>query len=150
SAIAYLQMDERNVAKYPLVNFSSYSGEAEEERYPPAGSANPAVHVMVASLDGGQERVLETGADSDIYIARVNWLPDSKHLAIHRLNRAQTTLDLLVADAGTGKSRVALTEKDSHWINVSNDLHFLKSSSRFLWSSERSGYRHLYLYNLDG
>ena len=149
-AIAYLQMDERKVAKYPLLNFSSYSGEAEEERYPPAGSANPAVHVMVASLDGGQRRVLDIGADSDIYIARVNWLPDSKHLAIQRLNRAQTTLDLLVADAGTGKSRVALTEKDSHWINVSNDLHFLKSSSRFLWSSERSGYRHLYLYDLDG
>jgi len=150
SAIAYLEMDERKVAKYPLVNFSSYSGRAEEERYPSAGSANPTVHVMVAWLSGSEARVLDTGPDTDIYIARVNWLPDSKHLAIERLNRAQTTLDLLIADTGTGKSRLALSERDAHWINLSNDLHFLKSSKRLLWSSERSGYRHLYLYDLDG
>lgn len=150
SAIAYLEMDERKVAKYPLVNFLSYSGEAEEERYPPAGSANPAVHVMVAWLDGSEAHVLDTGADTDIYIARVNWLPDSKRVAIQRLNRAQSTLDLLVADTGTGQNRGALSEKDSDWINLSNDLRFLKTSNRFLWSSERSGYRHLYLYDLDG
>src|SRR5215468_8347891 len=123
-------MHERKVARYPLVNFSSYSGRAEEERYPPAGSANPTVHVMVAGLSGSEARVLDTGPDTDIYIARVNWLPDSKHLAIERLNRAQTTLDLLIADTGTGKSRLAFSERDPYWINLSNDLHFLKSSKR--------------------
>src|SRR5262249_22789089 len=61
-----------------------------------------------------------------------------------------TQLDLLFADAATGKSRTALTEKDSYWINLSDDLRFLKDGRRFLWSSERSGYRHLYLYDLDG
>jgi dipeptidyl-peptidase-4 len=150
SAIAYLAMDERKVAQYPLVDFSSPVGEAEEERYPPAGGANPIVRVFVAPIDGGEARAMDTGENTDIYIARVNWLTDSKHLAIQRLNRQQTILDLLMADATTGQTRTVLNETDQYWINVSNDLHFLKDGKRFLWSSERSGYRHLYLYDLDG
>ena len=150
SSIAYLEMDERKVAQYPLVDFSSYDGGAEMERYPVAGGANPVVRVLVASINGGEPRVMDTGAETDIYLPRVNWLTDSKHLAIQRLNRAQDTLDLLIADAATGKSRVALTEKDQYWINVSDDLYFLKDGKRFLFSSERSGYRHIYLYSLEG
>jgi dipeptidyl-peptidase-4 len=150
SAIAYLEMDERKVAEYPLVDFSSYIGEADEERYPPAGGHNPIVRVLVASISGGEPRVMDTGAETDIYVARVNWLLDSKHLAIQRLNRPQTVTDLLIADAGSGKARTAITEKDQYWINVADDLRFLKDGKRFVWTSERSGYRHVYLYDLDG
>src|SRR6267142_3860138 len=150
SAIAYLEMDERKVSQYPMVDFSSPSGEAEMERYPVAGGANPVVRVFVASPNGGEPRAMDTGAETDIYIPRVSWLTDSKHLAIQRLNRTQTTLDLLIAEAATGKTRAALSENDPNWINVSDDLYFLKDGKRFLWSSERSGYRHLYLYDLEG
>jgi len=150
SAIAYLEMDERKVSQYPLVDFSSPSGESEMERYPAAGGANPIVRVFVVSLGGGEPRAMDTGADTDIYIPRVNWLTDSKHLAIQRLSRTQTTLDLLIAEATTGKTRTALSETDPNWINLSDDLYFLKDGKRFLWSSERGGYRHLYLYDLEG
>jgi dipeptidyl-peptidase 4 len=150
SAIAYLEMDERKVSQYPLVDFSSPSGEAEMERYPTAGGANPIVRVFVASLRGGEPRAMDTGEETDIYIPRVNWLTDSKHLAIQRLNRTQTALDLLIADSTTGKTRAVLREIDANWINVSDDLYFLKDGKRFLWSSERSGYRHLYFYDLEG
>jgi dipeptidyl-peptidase-4 len=150
SAIAYLEMDERKVSQYPLVDFSSPSGEAEMERYPTAGGANPIVRVFVASLTGVESRAMDIGAETDIYIPRVNWLTDSKHLAIQRFNRTQTALDLLIADSTTGKTRTVLSENDANWINVSDDLYFLKDGKRFLWSSERSGYRHLYLYDLEG
>ena len=150
SAIAYMQMDERKVSKYPLVEFASPSGEAEMERYPVAGGTNPTVRVLVASLNGGEPRAMDIGAETDIYIPRVNWLRDSKHVAIQRLNRTQTQLDLLVADAADGKSGVVLSEKDPYWINVSDDLYFLKDGKRFVWSNERSGYRHLYVFDLKG
>ncbi len=150
SAIAFLEMDERKVSQYPLVDFSSPSGEAEMERYPAAGGANPIVHVFVVSLNDGATRAMDTGAETDIYIPRVNWLTDARHIAIQRLNRTQTTLDLLIADAATGKARTVLSENDSNWINVSDDLTLLKDGKRFLWSSERSGYRHLYLFDLEG
>jgi dipeptidyl-peptidase 4 len=150
SSIAYLEMDERKVAQYPLVDFSSPTGEADQERYPPAGGHNPIVRLLVAPIAGGKPRALDIGKETDIYVPRVNWLADSKRLAIQRLNRSQTVLDLLVADIVSGQTHTILTEKDQYWINVSNDLHFLKDGKRFLWSSERSGYRHLYLYDLQG
>lgn len=148
SSIAYLELDERKVTQFPLVDFESFTGEADLQRYPVAGGANPKVRVLVCSLSGGEPRVMDTGADTDIYIPRVNWLPDSHHLAIQRLNRAQTELDLLLADSASGKSSTLLTERDQCWINIHDDLHFFKDGKRFLWSSERSGYHHLYLYDL--
>src|SRR5258707_1344873 len=81
SAIAYLEMDGRKVSQYPMVDFSSPSGDAVMERYPTAGGPNPIVRVFVASPNGGEPRAMDTGAETDIYIPRVNWLTDSKHLA---------------------------------------------------------------------
>jgi dipeptidyl-peptidase 4 len=149
-SIAYLEMDERKVTQFSMLDFDSFTGEADLQRYPVAGGSNPVVSVLVAPVAGGEPRVMDTGAIRDIYLARVNWLPDSKHLAIQRLNREQTVLDLLLADAATGKSTTLLTEKDQYWINVNDDLYFFKKSGRFLWSTERSGYRHLYLYDASG
>jgi dipeptidyl-peptidase 4 len=150
SSIAYLEMDESKVTQFSLLNFESYTGEAELQRSPVAGGQNPTVRVLVASLNGGEPRVMDFGSEANIYIPRVNWLPDSRRLAIQRLNRDQNFLELLLADASSGKTSTLLSEKDAYWINVNDDLHFFKDAKRFLWSSERTGYRHLYLYGLDG
>jgi dipeptidyl-peptidase 4 len=150
ASIAYLEMDESKVTQFSLLNFESYTGEAELQRYPVAGGQNPTVRVLVASLSGGEPRVMDTGSETNIYLPRVNWLPDSHHLAIQRLNRDQNVLDLLLADAASGKTSTLLTEKDPYWINVNDDLHFLKDGKRFLWASERTGYRHLYVYGIEG
>jgi len=150
SSIAYLEMDESKVTRFSLLNFESYAGEAELQRYPVAGGQNPTVRVLVASLNGGEPRVMDFGSETNVYIPRVNWLPDSRRLTIQRLNRDQNFLELLLADASSGKTSTLLSEKDADWINVNDDLHFFKDAKRFLWSSERTGYRHLYLYGLDG
>jgi len=150
SAVAFLEMDERQVSQFPLVDFESPTGKTTLERYPADGGKNPVVHVYVVPASGGTPRLMDTGTNDDIYLPRVNWLPDSKRVAIQRLNRKQTTLELLVADAANGKSSVVLTDTDAYWINMSDDLRFFQDGKRFLWSSERSGYRHLYLYDLTG
>jgi dipeptidyl-peptidase-4 len=150
SAIAYLQMDERKVLQFPLLDFESFTGEVKLQRYPVPGGANPVVRVLVAPVTGGEARPMDLGVETDMYIPRVNWLPDSEHLAIQRLNRAETILDVLLSDTTTGKSAAFLSDKDAYWINISDDLRFLKDGKRFLWSSERSGYRHLYLYDFSG
>ncbi|MGB7437765.1 MAG: S9 family peptidase, partial [Candidatus Acidiferrum sp.] len=150
SSIAYLEMDENPVTQFPLVNFQSYSGEADMQRYPVAGGQNPVVRVLVGSLNGGEAQLMDTGAATDIYIPRVNWLRDSRHISIQRLNRDQNVLDLLLADAATGKTSTLLTEKDKYWINVNDVLYFFKDGKRFLWASERSGYRQLYVHGTDG
>ena len=150
--IAFLQMDQRQVTRYPLVNFLSPTGDTEWMRYPKAGGANPVVRVGVVSVKGGRVRWMDVGKETDIYIARVNWLPDSRRIAIQRLNRAQTKLELLFAAASTGRTQVVLTEEDPYWVNVHDDLYFFQNQALggFLWASEGSGYRHLYLYDLSG
>lgn len=150
SAVAFLEMDERKVSQYPMVDFESPTGEAEMERYPVGGGNNPVVHVYVVAAAGGKPRLMDTGAETNQYIPRVQWLPDSKRVAIERMNRKQSQIELLFADAATGNSAVTLSETDPYWINVSDDLYFFKDGKKFLWSSERSGYRHLYLYDSAG
>lgn len=148
--IAYYQMDERPVARYPLVDMSSPIGATEYERYPQAGESNPIVRVGVVSVTGGDTKWMDTGADTDIYPARVVWLPDSRRVAIERLNRAQNRLDLLLADAQSGASQSILTDTDKYWVNLADDLYFFSDDKRFLWSSERTGFRNYYVYDLSG
>jgi dipeptidyl-peptidase 4 len=150
SKIAYYEMDERPVTRYPIMDMSSPIGSTEYTRYPQAGEANPIVRVGVVLLQSGDTKWMETGADTDVYIPRVSWLPDSRSVAIERLNRAQTQLDLLLADTRTGSSKIVLSETDKYWINVTNDLYFFSDGKKFLWSSERTGYRQFYLYDLSG
>ncbi|MGB7024418.1 MAG: S9 family peptidase [Candidatus Acidiferrales bacterium] len=148
--IAYLQFDESPVTPYPIIDMASMTGETLTTRYPQAGSPNPILRVGVISVNGGDTAWMDTGSDTNIYLPRVKWLPNSQQLAIERLNRAQNRLDLMFADASSGASKIILTETDKYWINLSEDLYFFSDGSKFLWSSERTGYRHLYLYSIEG
>jgi len=165
SKIAYYEMNEKPVERYPIVDMSSPKGAVEYTRYPEAGTANPIVRVGVVAVDGAGVRTssrgaaegdvpptrwMETGTDTDVYLPRVNWLTDSRHVAIQRLNRAQNRLDLLFCDAATGASKRILTQTDKYWINISDDLYFFSDKKRFLWSNEETGFRHYYLYDMAG
>ena len=120
------------------------------QRYPAAGGANVAVRLGVVALRGGAVTWIDLGADTDIYLARVNWLPDGKTLAIQRQSRDQRRLDLLFADIATGKTRVVLSETSNSWIDLNDELTFLKNGREFIWASARDGFQHLYLYDYDG
>jgi dipeptidyl-peptidase-4 len=152
SRIAWLETDDRAVASYGI---RGSDGETRSIVYPKPGGAIPEVHVFVgpvssSSVIGGLARRMDLGAAKNFYFPRAQWLPDGKHLAVERLDRAQKTLDYFIADTATGKSRIAVTDRDGYWINLSDDLYFFRDSRRFLISSERSGWRHLYLYDTDG
>jgi dipeptidyl-peptidase-4 len=80
----------------------------------------------------------------------VDWLPNSQSLAVQRQSRDQKTLTLLKADAISGQTRELLTESSDTWIDLHHELTFLEDSMRFIWASTRSGYKHLYLYDVNG
>jgi dipeptidyl-peptidase 4 len=147
SSIAWFETDDRAVEKYSL---HGIDGEEQSIVYPKPGRAIPRVRLFVRAVSGGKALAIDLGSDKDVYIPRVQWLPDGKHLAIERLSRSQKSLEVLLADSVTGKAHVILTEQDDYWINLNEGLHFLKDSRRFFWSSERSGDRHLYLYDVSG
>ena len=147
--IAYMQFDVARELAYPQVALGGLRALAEPERYPQAGTANADVRVGVVPAAGGATRWMDLGDTRGFLIARVHWTPDSTRLAIERLNRVQNQLDLLLADANAGTARSILSEADPFWINH-NDLFRFLADGQFLWGSERDGFRHLYLYSLDG
>ena len=149
--IAYLQFDIQHEFVYPQVDLRGTRAKFEPERYPQAGTPNADVRLGVTAASGGETRWMDLGETRDHLLARVYWTPDSKQLAVERFTRVQNELDLMLADAASGKARAIIHESDRYWINVSNQFQFLSGTpTRLLWSSERDGFRHLYLYSLDG
>lgn len=92
----------------------------------------------------------EVGNTAGTLLARVAWLPDSSQIAVERFTRVQDQLDLLFCNPLTGAASVILQETSKTWINVADNLLFLKSRPEFLWTSERSGFRHIYRYANKG
>jgi dipeptidyl-peptidase-4 len=148
--IAYLQFDISHEPIFPQVDLLSARGKLEPERYPKAGDPNADVRVGVAPAAGGPTRWMDLGETRGFLIARVDWLPSGDGLAVQRLNRVQNRLDLLLADPSSGSASPLLHEQDPYWVDVSDSYRFLHDGKHFLWSSERDGFRHLYLYSMDG
>ena len=147
--LAYLQFDTSQEPVFPQVDLLRARGLLEPERYPKAGDPNAVVRVGVVPVNGGTTQWLDAGAAQDQLLARLAWFPDSSEVAVLRLNRVQNKLELLAAKITGGAPRVLLQEEDPYWINVDDTFRFL-DNKQFLWSSERSGHRHLYLYGNDG
>ena len=148
NAIAYLQTDDSPVSVSTFVNFRPATQEAVRQRYPKAGQANPRVRLGVVELVSAHTRWLDCGNYE--YLVRFDWLRDGETVAVQTQNRRQSELRLFFADRKTGTSRLVLMETHPAWININNCLYFLKDGRRFIWCSERDGYRHLYLYDLEG
>jgi dipeptidyl-peptidase-4 len=150
SRIAYYRFEEEAVGGYPLVDFTAVPyPEVTWQRYPKAGTANPRVRVGVLALAGGATTWLDTGPDPTEYLARVDWRPDGRALAVQRLNREQDRLDLLLCAPAGGACETLLTETWPTWVNLGDDFRWL-ADGRFVWGSERTGWRHLELRGADG
>jgi dipeptidyl-peptidase-4 len=150
SAIAYKRFDEGPV---PIARrFEIYADRTAvvEQRYPAAGEPNVAVTLGVVTPTGGDTRWVDLGKDADIYLVRADWSAGGREFAFQRLTRDQKRLELILVDAATLQQTALVSETSAAWINLSDDLRFLKGRRAFIWSSERSGTNQLYLYDLDG
>ncbi len=147
--IAYYRFDETPVPTYPMVDYSDPAPTVTDQRYPKAGDPLPIVSVGVLDLASGATRWLALAAPEDHYFARVEWTPAGDAVVVQQLNREQTRLDLLRCDPATGGCTPWMSEEWPTWINLHDDFRWLADGG-FLWSSEKSGFRALYLYGSDG
>ena len=144
--IAFWRFDMTGVRTFTLINDTdSLYPFTIPIQYPKTGTPNSAVRIGVVSADGGGA-VTWAFFDDDL---RDNYLPwmewaDSKQLLQQRMNREQNTDRVMLADAVTGGTRTVLTERDSAWVDLVEDIPWLARRTRFLWISERDGWRHVY------
>ena len=149
SRIAFTRIDDAPVQEVERYEINADGARMYRQRYPAAGTPNARVELKLLELASGTVTPVELEL-GDGYLARVHWFPSSRHLAVQRQTRDQKRLDLLKVDVASGRSQTLLTQTSPNWIELHNDLHFLESRPAFVWSSRRSGYKHLYLYDLDG
>ncbi len=149
SRVALTRVDESTVDIVPRFDIGPDGVKVVQQRYPRAGRPNAVVELWVEDVSTGARVKVDLGADKDIYLARVDWSKDGKTLYVQRQTRDQRRLDLLEVDPATGTGSVILSETSPHWVELNDDFKPL-GSGEFLWSSERSGYRHLYLYDRHG
>ncbi|MEL4372281.1 S9 family peptidase [Shewanella xiamenensis] len=153
SAIAFTRIDESGVELVTRNEIYADGIKLTEQRYPAAGKNNVEIQLGVVTLNNKAINWVTLGDDKnkDIYLPRVDWLPDSKHLSFQWQSRDQQKLDLqLVALDALTKPKTLVKERSDAWVNLNNDLHFLKQQSAFIWASERDGFNHLYLFDLKG
>ncbi|MEX0723770.1 MAG: S9 family peptidase [Gracilimonas sp.] len=148
--IAFYRFDEERVNEFFMTEWGGLYPEAVKFKYPKAGEKNSIVSIHVYHVGSGETVDMEIGEETDQYIPRINWTNDNDLLAIRRMNRLQNKQDLLFANAETGDSRAILTEESETWIDVHDDLYFLDNGEQFITTSDKDGYNHIYLYNMEG
>jgi dipeptidyl-peptidase 4 len=148
--LAYIRFDESEV---PQFSMDLYKKElyptSETFKYPKAGEKNALVSLHIYSLSGNISQPINLGNYSDFYIARMKWTNDANLVSVQVLNRHQDNLDLIFVDATTAVAKVVLNEKDKAYVDVTDNLTFLKDNS-FIWTSEKEGYNHIYLFDKNG
>lgn len=147
--IAYWRFDQGAVKSYPLVDELSLYPTITTLRYPKAGETNSTVRVGVVNV-GSPARTtwLDVGHGNDIYLARMEWL-GADSVVVQRLPRSQKRMDVLLASAATGGSRLVWTDADSAYVDL-EDLEWIENGRAFLVLSDRSGWRQLYRVSRDG
>lgn len=149
AAIAFARIDETPVPVQKRYEVYPDRTEVVEQRYPAAGDHNVRVQLgVIAPKTGARPRWIDLGKDPDIYLARVDWR-DPQRLTFQRQSRDQKKIELIETTLTNGTQRTLVTETSTTWVPLHNDLRFLKDG-RFLWSSERSGFEHLYVASEDG
>ncbi len=158
--LAWCRFDENRVKMYNMTFFAGLAPKMEKNalypynytyKYPKAGEDNSLVTVLTYNLASRKTQSMDLGKETNQYIPRILWSPTGQ-LVIMRLNRLQNHLDMLYANVADGSSKVFYTEDNSRYIDEVNfdNLYFASKGDQFVFTSEKDGWQHIYLYRADG
>ena len=151
--IAFLRFDESEVKEFimPMYYDLDYP-DYYTFKYPKVGEQNAIVTAHIHNIASGKTIKVDTGKETDQYLPRIYWTQDPNQLCVFRLNRHQNHLELLLANAKTGATKLLMEETNKWYIDEVNfdNLVFLKDGKQFIWTSEMDGYSHIYLYGMNG
>jgi len=157
--LAYYRFDENPVPDYYLqMDQTKLQSTIDVEAYPKAGVDNPVVDLFVYDLATASttRMTIRDGAEftDDVvghYVYNIRWSPDGSELLVNRTNRRQNILEIAACSPTTGDCRVVLRDEwPDSWVRNRPTMQFLDDGQRFIWGSERTGWRNYYLYDLSG
>ena len=148
--IAFYRFDESRVKQYSMQMWGELYPENYTYKYPKAGEDNSVVDVLIYDLESQKTLKLDIGSQNDQYMPRIQWTQNPNTLALMRMNRLQDKMELLLADATTGAIRPLYVEEDEAYVEVPETWMFLKDGKHMLITSEKNGFNHIYMYDLNG
>lgn len=148
--IAYYKFNEEMVAEFSMDVFQDLYPSQSRFKYPKAGEKNATVEILIYDLDSRTTQAAQIETEDEFYIPRIKWTQNENILSVQRMNRHQNNLDLILVDANNGSAKTIHRETDAAYIDINDNLTFLKDGKHFIWTSEKSGYNQIYLHNLKG
>ncbi len=148
SKIAFYKFDESAVKEWVMPMYGALYPEQYKFKYPKAGEANSIVKVFVVEAKNGKCKELVLGSENDQYLPRIKWTNNPNTLSVQRLNRLQNKWELLMVN-GTEVSQ-SLEEKSKYYVDITDEIYFLKDNKHMIVSSEQDGNKHLYFHKLEG
>jgi len=149
-SIAYIRFDESKVKEFEFTVYGDLYPKQYKYKYPKAGEDNSIVSVHVYDLASAKTKTMDIGTETDIYIPRIKWTTNPNVLSIQRMNRLQNKWEILLANANDGTSNVLYSETNKYYIDITDNLIFLKKDKGFIFTSEMDGYNHIYYYDMQG
>lgn len=154
--IAFLRFDESAVKEYNMQTWGQLYPNDYRFKYPKAGEANSQISALIYHLPAGKAAgklvSVDTGKESDIYLPRLKWTKNPDLLSVVRMNRLQNRLEILHAEAATGNTQLVLKEESDTYVDLDYNDHieYLPNNSGILRTSEQDGFKHIYLYDING
>lgn len=149
--IAFYRMDQTMVADYPVIDWSVTPAVNHNIKYPMAGKTSHEVSLGVYNIKNQNTAFLKIDGEKDQYLTAITWSPDSKYIFVGVLNRGQNHMKMNQYDASTGNFvRTLFEETNDKYVEPQHPLLFFPNSNTdFIWQSQRTGYNHLFHYNLE-
>lgn len=150
--IAFYKFNESEVKEYNMQLWTGLYPPDYRFKYPKAGEENSRIEILVHHLPDTKTVQMDIGDETDIYIPRIYWTNSPELLSIIRMNRLQNKLEILHADVSSGQTDLILTETSDTYVDIdyNDNLTYLDDNDGFIRTSEQSGYKHVYLYEMDG
>ncbi len=147
--IAFWRFDQTAVPLMTLMDETdSLYPRLFQYKYPKAGQPNSTIKIGVVNLASNTTKWMNIGSDPEAYIPRIGWVGNDS-VWMQQLPRKQNRADLLLASIQTGETRKVFTDTDSAYVDAV-EVVWLNNFKQFLWLSDKSGWRQVYLYNRDG
>lgn len=148
--IAYIRFDESEVPEFSMDVFGNELYPSKDTfKYPKAGETNATVSLHIYDVTSADTKAVDLSGFQNYYIPRLEWTPEANVLAVQTTNRKQNDVNLLFVDGTSGEAKLILSDKDDAYVDITNNLTFLEDND-FIWTSEKDGWNHIYLYDKDG
>jgi dipeptidyl-peptidase 4 len=146
--IAFYRFDETEVEQFSMDVYGTLYPSQDVFKYPKAGELNAKVTINVYDSETQKTTPIDLGKYE--YIPRIKWTKSNNSLSVQRMNRHQNVLDLILINTSDYSQNIILNETTETYIDITDNLTFLNNKKQFIWTSERDGYNHIYLYDING